>query len=103
VLAEADHHHLAQAAFDVAVKIGVRLDPPAKDDVIGLAGKSIGIHGKAQIRLAQHHRFHRRPHWAAAAFFGHTVRFENLPLTLCRAAAVAPHRRHDEWFSAELF
>ena len=35
--------------------------------------------------------------------FGDAVRLQHLPLPFGRAAAVAAHRRHDEWLGAKLF
>ena len=41
VFAQADHHHLHQAAFDGAVIAGVRLDAGHDADVIGLGSDAI--------------------------------------------------------------
>ena len=38
---------------------------------------------------------------AAAEFLGDAVAFDDLPLAGGRAAAVASHRRHDEWLGAQ--
>ena len=50
VLAQADHHHLHQAALDRAVKAGVRLDPGDDADVVGLGGVAVEIDGEALRR-----------------------------------------------------
>ena len=44
VLAQADHHHLHQAAFNGTVVIGVRLDSADDADVVG-GGVQDGAHG----------------------------------------------------------
>ena len=58
VLAQADEHHLHQAAFDVADEAGVRLDAAADQHVVGLEGVPVEVDGKAFGRLADDDRFH---------------------------------------------
>ena len=100
VLAQADEHHLHQAAFDVADEAGVRLDAADDQHVVGLEGVLVEVDRKAFGRLADDDRLHARADRAAAELLGDAVAFEQLALPFGRAAAVAAHRRHDERLGA---
>ena len=101
VLAQADEHHLHQAAFDIADEIGVRLDPIADQHVVGAEGMAIEMDVETLGRLADDDRLHAGANRTAAERFGHAVRLEHRALALGRAAAVAAHGRHDERLGAQ--
>ena len=59
LLAQADGDHLHQAALDLAVEIGVRLDTVDRDDQVGLLeGVPIDEDGHARRHFAELHRLH---------------------------------------------
>ncbi len=101
VLAQADEHHLHQAAFDIADEAGMRLDAVADDDVIGVEGVLIEVDGKALGGFADDHRVHAGPNRAPAKRFGDAVAGQDANLLLGGSAAVAAHGRHDERLTAQ--
>ncbi len=102
VLAQADHHHLEQAALDGAVIAGVRLDAADDADVVGLRGELVEIDGKAFGRGAELDDFHGRADGHADERLGDAVAFEDCALSFGGAAAVAAHGRHEERPGAEV-
>ena len=59
VLAQADEHHLVQAAFDFADKVSVRLDAADDGYVVGLKGVFVEKDGDAVLGRAHLYGFHR--------------------------------------------
>ena len=98
MLAEPDQHHLVQTALDLPGERRVRLDPSHDDDVVGLIGVLVEKNGHAVIGLGNLHHLHRRADGRAGVLFGDSVPLDDGALSLCGAAAVAPHGRHDEGF-----
>ena len=96
MFAQADEHHLHQAALDVADEPCVRFDPPAHEHVIGLRGVAIEMHRETLGRAAHHHGFHAGSDRAAAGVRCDAVRFQYPPLAFGGAASMAAHGRHDE-------
>ena len=92
VLAEADHHHLEQAALDGAVKAGVRLDAGHDADVVGLRGEAVEQDRIAFGRGAQRDHLHRGADGGADEFLGDAVAFED-----ARAARRPCRRRGCPW------
>lgn len=103
VLAQADHHHLEQAALDGAVKTGVRLDAGHDADVIGFGGESIQHYRIAFVGCSQGNHVHRGADGGADGLFGDAVAFEDASLAVGRAAAVAAHRGDEKGAGAEFF
>ena len=101
-LAQPDEHHLHQPAFDVADKLGVRLDAAADHHVVGLIGEAVEVDGEAFGRLADDDRFHAGADRAAHERLGDAVALDDPPLAFGRAAAVAAHGRHHERLGPQL-
>ena len=101
MLAEADHHHLQQAALDRPVIAGVRLDAGDDADVVGAGGVTVEHDRKAFRRGAELDDLHRRLDRHADERLGDAVAFEKVLLPLGGGAAVAAHRRHEERLRAE--
>src|SRR5262249_25113170 len=102
VFAEADEHHLHEAALELALEPGVGFDAVDDEDVIGPGSIAREVNGDALRRTVQNDGFHVAPDRAAAETLGDAVIGENAPLSLGRAAAVAAHGRHDERLRAEV-
>ena len=101
VLAQADEHHLHQAAFDVADEARVRLDAVADQHVVGLEGVAVEVDGKpsAVWPTTTVSMLERIGQPQNASVMPYEV--EHLALPLGRAAAVAAHGRHDERLAAQ--
>ena len=102
MFAQSDQHHLHEAAFYVADELSVGLDPVAHHDMVGAVGVFVEVHRKPLVRIAHYHRLHAGTNRATADRCGNPKRFEQLLLPFSTTATVAPHRRHDKRFSAEL-
>ena len=100
LLAEADAHHLADAAFIRPAERRVRLYAADHEDSVGLRGVTVAIDGLAVFRRTQHDGFHRRADLTAHRFFGNSERRDYGFLSLGRRSAMAAHSRHDERHSA---
>ena len=72
--AQADEHHLHQAAFDVADESGMWLDAIEDHDVVGLEGVAVEMHVETLGRSADHDGIHAGTDGAAQGFFGDPVR-----------------------------
>ena len=96
LLAQANGHHLHQAAFIGTAEGGMGLDAVEEDDAVRLRGVLVHEH-----RLVTHagnadlHRLHGTLHRAAHGFLSDAVVLEDLELTLGGGAAVAAHSRHN--------
>src|SRR5262249_17798659 len=101
VLAQADEHHLEQAALDGPVEGGVRLDACDDADVVGLAGVLVEVDRVALAGRADLDDLHRRLDGRADGLLGDAVALDDLALPLGGAAAVAAHGGHEEGFGAE--
>ena len=102
MLAEPNHHHLEQAAFDRPVIAGVRLDAGDDADVIGLGRVAIEHDRKAFAGVADRHDLHRGHDRRADKGLGDAVAFEHLPLSLRGAATVAAHGRDQKRLGSEV-
>ena len=103
VFAQADQHHLHQAAFDVADETRVWFDSPTNDDMVGFRGVLVEVNRKSFLGIADDDRFHAGANFAAAEFFRHAIRFNHFALTFRGSAAVAAHRWDEEWNATALF
>ena len=101
VLAQADQHHLVQAALDLADEPGVRLDAPGDDDVVRLVRVLVEEDRHPVPGLADLHHLHRRPDRRPDVLLGDAVALDDFPLPLGPAAAVAAHRRDCERLGPE--
>ena len=99
-LAEADRHHLEQAAFDLAGEIGVPLDAADEHDAVGFVGVPIHEGFDAVGGLAERDHFQLADHRAAHGGLGDAVVGEHVGLTLGGGGAVAAHGRKDEGLHA---
>ena len=103
MFAQANEHHLHQAALDVAHKVGVRLDAAHHHYVVGLVGKTVEVDGNPLRRFANNDRLHRGANGAAQKRLGHAVAFHDRPLAFRRAATMAAHGRDNERFGPQRF
>ncbi len=101
MLAQADQHHLHQAAFHVARKRGVGFDAAADHDVVGLVGEPIEVDRETFARVADHHGLHAGADGAAAKRLSNPVLLDQPALTLGRPAGMAAHRRNKEGLGAQ--
>ena len=96
LLAQADGHHLHQAALIGAAEGGVGLDTVEENDAVRLRGvlidkdRLMAYAGKADL-----HRLHGALDGAAHGLLGDAVVLEDLGLALGGGAAVAAHGGHD--------
>ena len=101
VLAQADEHHLVQAAFDFADKVSVRLDAANDGNVVGFKGVFVEKDGDAVLGRTHLDGFHGRLNGCAGVLFGDAVAFDDFLLRLGDAAAVAAHGGDEEGLEAE--
>ena len=101
VLAQADEHHLVQAALDFADKVGVRLDAANDGYVVGFKGVFVEKDRDAVLGRAYLDGFHRRLDGCAGVLLGDAVAFDDFLLRFGNAAAVAAHSRDEEGLEAE--
>ena len=103
VLAQADEHHLVQAAFDFADKVGVWLDAANDGHVVGFERVLVEKDGDAVFSRAHLYGLHGRLDRCASVLLGDAVAFDDSLLRLGDAAAVAAHGRNEEGLEAEGF
>ena len=96
VFAQADEHHLVQAALDLADEVCVRFDAADDGDVVGFIGVFVEEYGNAVFGLADLHRFHRCLDRRAGIFLGDAIAFDDGLLSLGDTAAVAAHCRNQK-------
>ena len=101
LLAQADGHHLHQAALVLPLKSGVGLDAVDHDNAVGLMGVLIDVHIHAPY-VADLHRLHGREDGAAHALLGDAVARENAALALIGGAAVTAHGGDQERLGPQL-
>ena len=82
------------------MKIRMRLDAGDGDDVVGLVGVNVELHGHAVIRAADLHRFHGGANGRADDVLRQAVALEDGALALGGGAAVAAHCGNDERLGA---
>jgi hypothetical protein len=96
LLAQPDGDDLGDAALDVALEVGVRLDPVDREDAVGLGRVGVEVHGRAAGQPVDLDGLHRGADRHAEALLGHPEVGEQLDLPLRGGAAVRAHRRHHE-------
>jgi hypothetical protein len=94
VLSESDGGHLHEAALYSGAEVRVRFDPVDENHAVGLGGYSVHVYGYPTLRLPELNDLHRGAYRRPAKLFRDAERLQDLDLSLCRSAAVAPHRRH---------
>jgi hypothetical protein len=100
VLAGADDEHLDEAALDLAVKVGVRLDAVDDDHAAGLGEVAGRPYGHPEGALADGYDVHGRDDRGADRRLRHAQLLEHGALPCGRRAAVAAHARRDEGVAA---
>ena len=102
-LAEPDGHHLEQAAFDLAGKIGVPLHPA--DQHYAVAFKGVLVHECLDAVSGRTERYHlqRADDRATHGGLVNAVVRQNVGLAFRGCRAVAPHGWEQEWVNALRF
>ena len=101
VLAQADEHHLVQAALDFADKVGVWLDAANDGHVVGFERVFVEKDRDAILGRAHLYGLHGRLDGRAGVLLGDAVAFDDSLLCLGDAAGVAAHGGDEEGLEAE--
>ncbi len=103
MLAQPDHAHLGEAAFDVATEVGVRLDTSDKHRRVGLRGIGVLIQPRTARNLTDLDGVHGGANLGANKLLGDAKLCQDTALPFGCSTAMASHRRKHERLRAHRF